>query len=224
MSGLSRASETLLPAVCCDPTASIVGTSPYFEPAWSLLRFARARPSPPSPPLGLSWEDRLRLQRRRFSEPSDVRTLPRGRIDVVELDDTVVGRMTYEPGWRWSVDVQPIAGTATCQYHHLGLTISGRLRVEMADGWARSSSPTSSIRRGWRRNWAPGAGVTSSASTTVKRRWPSIGIGVGWSKLRAMACSLDSMAQSAQFEARLPSAMPRRCSVFRSAQASTPAS
>lgn len=76
----------------------------------------------------------MRLQRRRFSEPSDVRTIPRGRIDIVELDDTVVGRMTYEPGWRWSVDVKPIAGTDTCQYHHLGVTQSGRLRVQMADG------------------------------------------------------------------------------------------
>ena len=76
----------------------------------------------------------MRLQRRRFSEPSDVRVIPRGRIDVVELDDTVVGRMTYEPGWRWSVDVRPIAGTDSCQYHHLGLVLSGRLRVEMPDG------------------------------------------------------------------------------------------
>ena len=76
----------------------------------------------------------MRLQRRRFSEPSDVRTIPRGRIDVVELDDTVVGRMTYEPGWRWSADVQPIAGTDTCQYHHLGVTLSGRLRAQMSDG------------------------------------------------------------------------------------------
>jgi len=76
----------------------------------------------------------MRLQRRRFADSSDVRTLPRGRIDVVELGDTVVGRMTYEPGWRWSVDVKPIAGTTTCQYHHLGVTMSGRLRVEMPDG------------------------------------------------------------------------------------------
>jgi len=76
----------------------------------------------------------MRLQRRRFTEPSDVRTIPHGRIDVVDLDDTVVGRMTYEPGWRWSVDVQPIAGTDTCQYHHLGVTLSGRLRAQMADG------------------------------------------------------------------------------------------
>ncbi len=76
----------------------------------------------------------MRLQRRRFSEPSDVRTIPRGRIEIVELDDTVVGRMIYEPGWRWSVDVQPIAGTPTCQYHHLGVTLSGRCRAQMTDG------------------------------------------------------------------------------------------
>jgi class 3 adenylate cyclase len=79
-------------------------------------------------------EDRMRLQRRRFSEPSDVRIVPRGRIEVVELDDTVVGQMTYEPGWRWSVDVQPIAGTDTCQFHHLGVTLAGRLRAQMPDG------------------------------------------------------------------------------------------
>jgi len=76
----------------------------------------------------------MRLQRLRFSEPSDVRTFPRGRIDVVELDDTVVGRMSYEPGWRWSVDIKPIVGTDTCQYHHLGVTLSGRLRAQMPDG------------------------------------------------------------------------------------------
>lgn len=76
----------------------------------------------------------MRLQRKRFTEPADVRIFPRGRVDVVELDDVVVGRMTYEPGWRWSVDVKPIAGTDSCLYHHLGLTLQGRLRVAMPDG------------------------------------------------------------------------------------------
>ncbi|MEX1172175.1 MAG: adenylate/guanylate cyclase domain-containing protein [Chloroflexota bacterium] len=63
-----------------------------------------------------------------------MRLLPHGKVEVVELDDTVVGRMTYEPGWRWSADVRPIAGTDTCQFHHLGVTLSGRLRVQMVDG------------------------------------------------------------------------------------------
>lgn len=76
----------------------------------------------------------MRLQRRRFSESAEVRTHTRGRIDVVRLEDTVVGRMTYEPGWRWSVDVKPIAGTPSCQYHHLGVTLSGVIRVQMSDG------------------------------------------------------------------------------------------
>lgn len=75
-----------------------------------------------------------RLQRKRFTEPVDVREFPRGRVDVVELDDVVIGRMSYEPGWRWSVDVKPVAGTDQCQYHHLGVTLSGRLRVGMPDG------------------------------------------------------------------------------------------
>ena len=76
----------------------------------------------------------MRLQRRRFSEPSDTRTFPHGKVEVVELDDHVVGRMTYEPGWRWSTDVQPLAGTPSCQYHHFGVTTSGILRVQMPDG------------------------------------------------------------------------------------------
>lgn len=76
----------------------------------------------------------MRLQRRRFTEPADTRTFPHGKVDIVEMDDIVIGQMTYEPGWRWSIDVQPIAGTESCQYHHIGYTVSGRLRVQMLDG------------------------------------------------------------------------------------------
>jgi class 3 adenylate cyclase len=83
------------------------------------------------PAIGSQW---MRLQRRRFSEAAEVRTFPHGHIDVVEMDDHVVGRLTHEPGWRWSTDVKPIAGTDACQYHHLGYVISGRLRVQMPDG------------------------------------------------------------------------------------------
>lgn len=75
-----------------------------------------------------------RMQRKRFTEAADVRRFPNGRVDVIELGDVVVGRMTYEPGWRWSVDVKPIAGTDSCQYHHVGVTIQGRLRAALPDG------------------------------------------------------------------------------------------
>ncbi len=76
----------------------------------------------------------MRLQRRRFSDATEVRRFPLGHVDVVEMDDHVVGRMVYEPGWRWSTSVKPIAGTEACQYHHIGYTVSGQLRVQMPDG------------------------------------------------------------------------------------------
>jgi len=74
------------------------------------------------------------LQRQSFDKPVEVRRFPNGHIDVVELGDTVIGRFVLEPGWRWSRDVGPIAGTATCQYHHVGVVISGVMQVEMDDG------------------------------------------------------------------------------------------
>lgn len=76
----------------------------------------------------------MRLQRRRFTEPAETRTFPHGKVDIVQMEDVVVGLMTYEPGWRWSMDVKSIAGTDACQYHHIGYTLSGRLRLQMADG------------------------------------------------------------------------------------------
>jgi class 3 adenylate cyclase len=76
----------------------------------------------------------MRLQRRRFEESNDVRTFPYGKVEVVELDDTAVGRMSYEPGWRWSKDVKPLVNTDGCQNHHLAITLSGRLRIAMPDG------------------------------------------------------------------------------------------
>jgi len=42
--------------------------------------------------------------------------------------------MSYQPGWRWSTGIKPIAGTELCTYHHLGVTLSGWLRVQMPDG------------------------------------------------------------------------------------------
>jgi ketosteroid isomerase-like protein len=43
-------------------------------------------------------------------------------------------RGVFEPGWRWSSDIAPIAGTDSCQTRHLGYVISGRMQVRMDDG------------------------------------------------------------------------------------------
>jgi class 3 adenylate cyclase len=75
-----------------------------------------------------------RLQAKSFATPDEVRATTHGKITILDLDDMVVGQLMFEPGWRWSEVVKPIAGTDLCEYHHIGVTISGTLRVQMRDG------------------------------------------------------------------------------------------
>ena len=89
------------------------------------------------PVRGCSWDKPSlvpRLQRRPFADSKDVRRFTHGLLRTVALDDLVVGEFRLEPGWRWSKDVRPIAGTAECLHHHLGVILEGQLHVEMADG------------------------------------------------------------------------------------------
>jgi len=72
-----------------------------------------------------------------------VRTFPNGRGAIVHLDEAAVGRAVYEPGWRWTTDMPLIAGTATCQLHHLGYAISGRMHVRSDDGQEMDIEPES---------------------------------------------------------------------------------
>ena len=44
----------------------------------------------------------------------------------------VVG--TFEPGWKFSADVGPLVGQATCLTRHLGYVLSGRMHIKMDDG------------------------------------------------------------------------------------------
>jgi hypothetical protein len=57
-----------------------------------------------------------------------------GHMDVVTLGDFTLGKGTFEPGWRWSSDVKPIAGTESCQTRHTGICVSGSMTVRMDDG------------------------------------------------------------------------------------------
>jgi class 3 adenylate cyclase len=75
-----------------------------------------------------------RLQAKSIGAPDEVRTFPNGRLEIFMLDDVIIGRTLFEPGWHWATDVKPIAGTASCQYHHLGVCVSGRLGIRMDDG------------------------------------------------------------------------------------------
>lgn len=52
-----------------------------------------------------------------------------------------VMRGVFEPGWKWSQDVAPIAGTKSCQAPHLGYVVSGRMRIRMEDGAEEELGP-----------------------------------------------------------------------------------
>jgi quercetin dioxygenase-like cupin family protein len=75
------------------------------------------------------------FERKNFEEADEVRPFQdKGRVELVTIAGGVVGRATFEPGWKWSEHVKPIAGTDSCQAAHLGYVLSGRQVLLMDDG------------------------------------------------------------------------------------------
>jgi mannose-6-phosphate isomerase-like protein (cupin superfamily) len=73
-------------------------------------------------------------QAKTHDQSEETRSFEHGRVDLVEIAGSKVGRTTLEPGWRWSTSVKPIVGTDSCQVAHVGYAISGHLHVVMDDG------------------------------------------------------------------------------------------
>ena len=87
-----------------------------------------------------------RMQSKNLESPDEVRSFEKGRMDVVNLgEDVVAGRAVFEPGWRWSEHVKPVAGTDSCQVPHVGYVISGRLVVRMDDGSEQEIGPGDAV-------------------------------------------------------------------------------
>ncbi|MGO9606344.1 MAG: adenylate/guanylate cyclase domain-containing protein [Candidatus Binataceae bacterium] len=75
-----------------------------------------------------------RPQAKSLRTPEQVRRFPNGQIETVSYNETTVGRFRFQPGWRWSRDVGPIANTRSCQIHHQGIVLRGRLHIESDTG------------------------------------------------------------------------------------------
>ena len=75
-----------------------------------------------------------KAERKNLSSPDEVRTFEKGKLDLVKIGGGVVGRLTLEPGWRWSQHVKPTAGTEWCEAPHFQYHVSGRIHVAMSDG------------------------------------------------------------------------------------------
>ena len=74
------------------------------------------------------------LESKNIATPDDKRSFEHGEISLVNLTGFTVGRADLRPGWRWSTDVKPLAGTDSCQAAHSSYVVSGRLHVAMTGG------------------------------------------------------------------------------------------
>ena len=66
--------------------------------------------------------------------PDEVRSPAKTRIEVLRFDGYSLARLHFEPGWRWSECIKPVAKTDSCQASHVGYAVSGRLTVRLNDG------------------------------------------------------------------------------------------
>lgn len=76
----------------------------------------------------------LEVVLKRFEEPDEIRSFEKGKFELVNIGGVTIGRATYQPGWKWSVDVGPTAGTKLCPVEHVGLVLSGTATAAFEDG------------------------------------------------------------------------------------------
>jgi hypothetical protein len=65
---------------------------------------------------------------------AELREVGHVRFEVGRAGEARVKRLVYPPGFRWSVDMKPIVGTALCMHAHVGFLVSGEIHIEYGDG------------------------------------------------------------------------------------------
>ena len=76
-----------------------------------------------------------------FETPDEVLHFEKGKFEIVHIGGMTIGRAIYEPGWKWSVHVAPLAGASLCEVEHLGMVVSGRATAAFADGTIHELTP-----------------------------------------------------------------------------------
>ena len=74
------------------------------------------------------------IESRDFVKPDETRTPAKTLIELVNLAGGQIGRYTFQPGWKWSECIKPVAKTESCQTEHIGYAVSGGLHVKHDDG------------------------------------------------------------------------------------------
>lgn len=84
---------------------------------------------------------RHETEHKQFDAPDETRTFPNGKAEIIAVGGAELGRMTFEPGWRWANDVKPLAGTDSCEAPHFQYHVSGQLAIRMDDGTELLAGP-----------------------------------------------------------------------------------
>ena len=75
-----------------------------------------------------------KMEKKNLSKPDEKRTFEKGQVELVTIGGITFGRGTFQPGWKWSTHVKPLAKTESCEAPHLQYHVSGRIHVVMDDG------------------------------------------------------------------------------------------
>ena len=82
-----------------------------------------------------------KFETKSHNNPDEVRAPSKTRVEVVRLPGYTLGRLNFEPGWKWSECIKPVVGTESCQVSHVGYAVSGRLTVKLNDGTQKTFEP-----------------------------------------------------------------------------------
>ena len=79
-------------------------------------------------------ESQVEVIIKQFDSPDEVTQFPKGKFETVTLGGMTIGRATYQPGWKWSVDVGPDIGEDYCSVEHVGMVVSGVATAAFSNG------------------------------------------------------------------------------------------
>ena len=69
-----------------------------------------------------------------FETPEETRPFDKGKVELITVAGRTIGRATFEPGWKWSKCVGPIAKTPVCRCAHYGIQLTGTMHIVSEDG------------------------------------------------------------------------------------------
>src|SRR4030042_6174788 len=77
------------------------------------------------------------IEAKSLNTPDEVRTFDKGKLEIINIQGRIVGRATFQPGWKWSTSLKPLVNTKSCEAPHFQYHVSGTLRIKTDDGTER---------------------------------------------------------------------------------------